>query len=435
MAQTRDLINRNYSVSDGKLLLGGAIGVDAIVHEFGTPVFVYDANILDRKWHLLRKILPSEFSISYSVKANPNRTILEHFLSKGCGLEIASGGEFVQALQSGCSADQIVFAGPGKSIAELELVLTKGIGEIHVESLVEIERVAQLSHRLGKKARVAVRVNPGGEALGGAMRMGGKSSPFGVDEEVLDAVMRKLISYDSLEFWGIHLFTGTQILDYATLLSQYRKGIDIARQVVDQTGRSVHTLDFGGGLGIPYFLHEEELDSASLQQGLSELMAEVQADTRLHNTRFMVEPGRYLVGEAGVYLTQITDIKVSRGKKYLVVDGGMHHHLAASGNFGQVIKKNFPVAIVNRLNEDTRETVDIVGPLCTPLDVIARDIQVSEAQIGDIVGVLQSGAYARTASPLHFLSHVTPPEVFIQDHSAKLIRRRGRYEDLTSDLL
>ncbi len=427
------LIARYFSSSGGELLIGGA-PVSAIVARYGTPLFIYDGSVLDQKWNLLRNALPPEFAISYSVKANPNPAILKHFLGKGCGLEIASGGEFQLALSSGCPPEKILFAGPGKTEAELTLVLSQGIGEIHVESLVEAERISTISRRLGVRAKVAMRVNPGGEAQGGAMRMGGKSAPFGVDEECLDVVLDKLLSDPTIEFRGIHLFTGTQILDYATLVRQYRKGMEIAKHVAGRVGRPVQTVDFGGGLGIPYFSGEQELDMKRFNEELVQVMDEIKGEPLFEGTRFVVEPGRYLVGEAGIYVARIVDIKVSRGKKYLVTDGGMNHHLAASGNLGQVIKRNFPLALVTKIEETPRETVDVVGPLCTPLDVLAREIHFPSADVGDLVGVFQSGAYARAASPLGFLSHPTPAEVLIHEGRESLIRRRGTNDDLFNDI-
>jgi diaminopimelate decarboxylase len=433
MDQVSALITRYFNSSDGELQIGG-VPVGAVAARYGTPLFIYDSHVLDRKWDLLRSTFPPEFAISYSVKANPNLAILKHFLAKGCGLEIASGGEFHLALSAGCAPEKILFAGPGKTEAELGAVLSHGIGEVHVESLLEVERISTISRRLGMRAKAALRVNPSGEAQGGAMLMGGKPAPFGIDEERLDVVLDRLLSDSSIEFQGIHLFTGTQILDHTILVRQYRKGFEIARWVAARLQRPLHTLDFGGGLGIPYFANERELDMEKLREDLAALMTEIRGEALFAGTQFMVEPGRYLVGEAGIYVTRINDIKISRGKKFLIVDGGMHHHLAASGNLGQVIKRNFPVALLNKLAENSEETVDVVGPLCTPLDVLAKDVHLPSADVGDLLGVFQSGAYARTSSPLGFLSHPTPAEVLMNDGDVRLIRRRGTYDDLLSDI-
>lgn len=427
------LVTTYFSSSDGELYVGG-VPVSTVAIHHATPLFLYDRYVLDQKWQLLRHTLPSEFAVSYSVKANPNPAFLKYFLAKGCGLEIASGGELHLALRAGCPPCKIMFAGPGKTEAELEFALTQDVGEIHVESLLEARRVGVISQRLGIQARVAVRVNPSGEVQGGAMRMGGKPAPFGVDEESLDVVLDQLLSDPAIEFRGIHLFSGTQILDHTILLCQYGKGLEIARRVANRLQRPLRTVDFGGGLGIPYFANEGELDMQKLGLELTELIAGVKGETSFEETQFVVEPGRYLVGEAGIYVTRVNDIKISRGKKFLIVDGGMNHHLAASGNLGQVIKRNFPVALLNKLKEQPTETVDIVGPLCTPLDVLAREVPLPPAEVGDLVGVFQSGAYARTASPLGFLSHPTPPEVLVDRGNVSLIRRRGTLDNLLTDV-
>jgi diaminopimelate decarboxylase len=426
------LIKEYFPSSAGELSIGG-VAVSELARQYGTPMFVYDRGIIDEKWNLLRDALPPPFSICYSVKANPNQTILKHFLSKGAGLEVASAGEFCQALHAGCPPDKIIFAGPGKTESELELVLGKGIGEIHLESVREAERVSAIAQKLGLHARVAVRVNPSGEAEGGAMRMGGRPAAFGIDEETLDEVLDRVISLKNLEFRGIHLFTGTQILDFQILVSQYRKGLEVALRVATRLKRSLHTLDFGGGLGTPYFPHEQQLDTQKLKTELSLLFESVHSEPLFSGTHFMVEPGRYLVGEAGVYVTRVIDLKVSRGKKFLILDGGMHHHLAASGNLGQTIKRNYPVAVLNKLDEPAEETFEVSGPLCTPLDVLARGAILPRIEIGDLVGVFQSGAYGRSASPLGFLSHPAPPEIWVDNGSHRLIRRRGEFADYLRD--
>jgi diaminopimelate decarboxylase len=419
--------------SAGELLIGGML-VSPLALRHGTPVFMYDRNIVERKYKILRDALPQRFAVSYSVKANPNPTFLKFFLQKGCGLEVASWGEFYQARSAGCPAQNILFAGPGKTEAELELVIAQGIGEIHAESELEVERISAISRKLDVRTRVAVRVNPTDVEEGGAMRMGGKSAPFGVDEERLDSILHLIAHNPHLDFRGIHLFVGTQILDSQLLLEQYKNGLDIARHAAALTGIPVGVLDFGGGLGIPYFPGDPQLDLNRLREGLAELMIGIEKEECFADTKFMVEPGRFLVGEAGIYVTQINDIKTSRGKKYLILDGGMNHHLAASGNLGQVIKRNFPMAVVGRLDATPTETVEVVGPLCTPLDTLGRSVQLPAPVIGDLIGIFQSGAYARSASPLGFLSHPTPPEVWIENNSDFLIRRRGGPEDSLRDV-
>ena len=383
---------------------------------------------------MLRDFLPSRVSISYSVKANPNLAFLRLFLEKGVGLEIASAGEFYQARTAGCESSNIVFAGPGKTESELETVIEDGIGEIHAESALELERIAAISQRQAKITPVLVRVNPNEGGQGGAIRMGGKPAPFGVDEEQLHELLCYIVDSPHLQFRGIHLFVGTQILDHHFLLGQYRKGFEIAKHAAQLLGQPIQSLDFGGGLGVPYFPGDTELDLSQAKKYFAEMLAEFGDEPCFSRTRFMVEPGRFLVAESGIYVTRITDIKMSRGRKFLILDGGMNHHLAASGNLGQVIKRNFPIAILDKLDVPATETVDIVGPLCTPLDTLGRSVQLPKPEVGDLIGVFQSGAYARSASPLAFLSHATPPEVLVDNGHAFLIRRRGTFEDHLRDV-
>ena len=248
---------------------------------------------------------------------------------------------------------------------------------------------------------------------------------MGVDEDQLDAVLDQLKQEPVLDVTGIHLYVGTQILDAEILLGQYREALAIGQRAAARLGRPLRMIDLGGGLGIPYFAHEQRLDLAAVGAGLSRMAREAAADPVLREAKFVIEPGRFLVGECGVYVTRVIDVKQSRGKTFVVVDGGMHQHLAASGNLGQTIKRNFPVAVLNKLDASPAEAVDVVGPLCTPLDVLARNLPLPAVVEGDLVGVLQSGAYARTASPLGFLSHPAPPEVLVAGREPRLVRGRG----------
>jgi diaminopimelate decarboxylase len=424
----RTLAEKHFEISNGELVVGG-VPVRTLAARYGTPAFVYDRKVMDGKLDALRLALPSCFEISFSVKANPNLAVLQHFLSRGCGLEIASAGELLCALKAACPPSRILFAGPGKTETELQLAISQGIGEIHLESLTEAKRIGAICRKLGARARVAIRVNPAGETEGGAMRMGGRPAPFGIDEEMLGEALDAVLADNTLDFVGLHLFLGTQILDANVLIAQYRHGLAVARTAAIRAGRPLLRLDFGGGLGIPYFANEKELDLEQVRIGLAGLFAEITSDDLFRGTQFLIEPGRFLVGEAGIYFARVNDIKVSRGRKFLILDGGMNHHLAASGNLGQTIKRNFPVAILNKLDAPLVESVDVVGPLCTPLDTLARNVALPHAEIGDLFGIFQSGAYARSASPLGFLSHPAPPEIWVDMGKDFLVRPRGEQAD------
>lgn len=430
----KKFINAAFDCSTGELVIEN-LPLREILKQYDTPLYVYSSKAMDEKWQALHNMLPVEFLIYYSMKANPNPALIRHFLSHGSGLEVASGGELYLAMKAGCVPENILFAGPGKRESELEFALSHDIGEIHSESLLEIQRIRVICHRLKRRARIAVRVNPDSGAQGGAMRMGGKAAPFGLDEEQLDHVLDQIMADEMLDFRGLHFYVGTQILDASVLSTQYREALKIAERVAARMQRPLSRVDFGGGLGIPYFSGDAEIDLEKLGQEIQVLMREIRSKPAFVGTQFVLEPGRYLVGDAGVYIVKVNDIKISRTKTFLVVDGGMNHHLAASGNLGQVIKRNFPTAVLNRLSEPLCEKVDIVGPLCTPLDVLARDVEVPTVKVGDWIGIFQSGAYARSASPLGFLSYPSPAEVLVNNGQAALIRRRGTYDDLLNDLI
>ncbi len=419
-ALVADLVQRNFASAGGELFVGD-VSISQITAEFGTPLYVYDQRVLSKQLEALQAILPSSFQLYYSVKANPNQALLKLFVERGCGLEIASSGELTQALAAGCPAKQILFAGPGKTPQELLLAVNEAIGEIHLESLTEARRLATIARELNRTVRVAVRINPAAGIQGGGMRMGAKPSPFGIDEDQLDHVLDELKREPNLDVTGIHLYVGTQILDAEVLLSQYREGLAIARKVATRLGRALHSIDLGGGLGIPYFSHEKRLDLAALGAGLAQIAHEAANDPALCEVKFVIEPGRFLVGECGLYVARVLDVKQSRGKTFAIVDGGMHQHLAASGNLGQTIKRNFPIALLNKLDCDPSNPIDVVGPLCTPLDTLARNLSLPQVSIGDLVGIFQSGAYARTASPLGFLSHPAPAEVLVAGGTARLV--------------
>lgn len=428
----RDLVARNFGFSSetGRLQIG-KIDVGRIVESYGTPVFIYDANIIRNRVETARKTLGSRFDLFYSIKANPCDRILRLMLQLGCGLEVASGGELIRALHAGCRPERIIFAGPGKSPEEIELALSRGIGELHAESQLELKRIAEISRALNKTASVALRINPKSEAVGGAMRMGGSSAPFGIDEERMEAIVEYVLAHPELRLTGLHLFVGTQILDARILVKQYRKLADLSERLFGLTGVPVQTLDFGGGWGVPYFAGDSPLDLTQLRQDM-ELLVEKHLQTEAtRSAQCILEPGRFLVAEAGLYVCSVNDIKDSRGVTYLITNGGMHHHLAASGNLGQTIKRNFPVGLVNRLADAAASTANIVGPLCTPLDTLARKLEIPKPQIGDLVGVFQSGAYAMTASPLGFLSHPPPAEVLVDGEEVLLATRRGAWTDCT----
>ena len=420
----RSLIRDFFPDSDQQLRFGGA-AVGDLASEFETPLFIYDLRVITRRLDELQTTFGDDFQIYYSIKANPNPSLLKYFTSEGCGLEVASAGELHQALQAGCAGENILFAGPGKTDAELKLAIDANIGEVHVESLNEAKRLSKFAQQRGRTMSVGVRVNPQEAVQSGAMTMGGRPTQFGIDEEQLPNVVPEMTRCEGIHVCGLHLYPGTQILSSDVLLKHFRHTARLAGQVAEMIGKPLKTIDFGGGIGGPYFPSEQEMSLTELQAGLPEIVSLLRNHSLLKGAQLVIEPGRFLVASAGVYVCRVIDIKVSRGQAFVIVDGGMHHHLAASGNFGQNTIDNFPIAVVNRLQKANRQQVEIVGPLCLPLDHIGRGIDIPEVEVGDLIGVFCSGAYAMTASPLGFLSHPTPAEVLVDNGSTRLIRPRG----------
>lgn len=425
----KTLVSSHFEESGNELTIGGQTA-SSLAEQFGTPLFVYDANAFRTQLAKLRAAVGKHVDVYFSVKANPNPAILRLFAGEGAGFEIASGAEFVRARTAGGKPSRILFAGPAKTKDELEYVIGEGIGEIHLESKEEIALVASIGNRLNRCVPVSVRINPVAAAQGGSMRMGGKPAQFGFDEEELPAILDDITVCPALDLKGIHLFAGTQILDANRLMAQWVHGIDLARRVSEQLGKPIRTVDLGGGLGIPYFSGEQDLDLDLLGQSAPQLFADALRRPEMQNAQFILEPGRFLAGPCGVYLCRVLTVKESRGSTFVIMDGGMHHHLAASGNLGQVIKKDYPIVLANKLTAPLESHSQIVvGPLCTPLDTIGRKADLPKVVAGDLVAVLQSGAYGLSASPVGFLSHPMPAEVLVEAGEApRKIRPRGTFE-------
>jgi diaminopimelate decarboxylase len=389
----------------------GGIPLERLAARVGsTPFFAYDRRLLSERIELLRSTLPSGIDLSYAVKANPMPAVVQHLSGLVDSFDVASSAEMQVALDTTMPANRVSFAGPGKTPAELSQAIAAGV-TIEMESETEAERVTMIGERLGIRPRVAVRVNPDFQVKGSGMRMGGGPQQFGVDAELVPALVAELARAD-VEFLGFHIFAGSQNLNADILCEAQRKTVELALRLADESPLPIRYLNVGGGFGIPYFEKDRQLDLAAIGENLGGLLSDA-IRPNLPEARVVVELGRYIVGECGFYVTRVVDRKESRGKTFLVVDGGMHHQLAASGNFGQVIRRNYPVAIGHRTGDDATETVTVVGCLCTPLDLLADGATLPRADIGDLVVVYQAGAYGLTASPTAFLSHPAAAEVLV----------------------
>ena len=400
---------RHWRARDGCLEVGGE-SLTRLADRVGqTPFFAYDRRLLDERVALLRSSLPPQVKLHYAIKANPMPALVQHLRPQVDGFDVASAGEMMVALDSGMPPAAIAFAGPGKTDAELLRAVAGGI-LVEVESAAEVQRLERLSARSGYAARVAVRINPDFALKGAGMRMGGGPQQFGVDAECVPQLLGQIVACGLL--WeGFHIFAGSQSLRAEIICEVQRQSVALAFGLAEQARQPLRYLNIGGGFGIPYFPKDEPLDIAQVGESLCPLVETIAA--RQPQAEVVVELGRYIVGEAGIYVSKIVDRKESRGQIYLVTDGGLHHQLAASGNFGQVIRRNYPLAIGNRFAALPTETATVVGCLCTPLDLLGDRCELPAAAVGDLVVVFQSGAYGLTASPGAFLSHPAAVEVLV----------------------
>jgi diaminopimelate decarboxylase len=398
-----------FDVVDNCLQIGGR-PLTAVAEEVGsTPFYAYDSAVMSAQVATLREALPEGIHLHYAMKANPMPAVVRHLASITDGLDVASAGELRVALETGTDPCCISFAGPGKSEADLQAAVASGV-IINMESEGEMARIAALAEATGNRPRVSIRVNPDFELKSSGMKMGGGPKPFGVDAERVPAMLAELGSLP-LDFMGFHIFCGSQNLRPEAIIEAQTRTFELAFRLAESAPGPVRWLNIGGGLGVPYFPGEQRLNLAPIAANLAPLLEK--AGERLPGAEIVMELGRYLVAEAGIYVCEVVDKKISRGETFLITNGGLHHHLAASGNFGQVIRKNYPACIGNRVSAETAEIASVVGPLCTPLDILADKMELSPANVGDLVVIFQSGAYGYTASPHHFLSHPPPREILL----------------------
>jgi diaminopimelate decarboxylase len=398
-----------FPVVDDCLHVGG-VSLPRLARRIGqTPFYAYDRRLMSERVGLLRASLPPGVSLHYAVKANPMPAVVQHLAGLVDGLDVASLGELRTALDTGTDPAVVSFAGPGKTERELAAAIASG-STINLESEGELERAARIGGEIGERPRVAVRVNPDFELKSSGMKMGGGPKAFGVDAERVPAMLKRMGAL-SVDFQGFHIYSGSQNLRAESIVEAQTRTIELALRLAEHAPGPVRLLNIGGGFGIPYFPGDRPLDLGPVAENLRTRLPE--ARQRLPHAEVVIELGRYLVGEAGVYVCEVIDRKVSRGQVYLVTNGGLHHHLAASGNFGQVIRKNYPVVVGNRVRGTEREIASVVGPLCTPLDILADRADLARADVGDLIAVFQSGAYGLTASPGGFLSHPAAVEVLV----------------------
>ena len=402
-------IPHGFGVSDGELAIDGHTVSELIAEAGDTPLFVYSAQMLRDRMARLRAAMPEALSIHYAVKANPYVPLLKVMAELVDGFDIASGGELEIVSNAGIAPKQVSFAGPGKRDAELRAAIRSGV-TINLESEGEAARAIAIAADEAITPRLAIRVNPEFDLKGSGMKMGGGAKPFGVDAERVPALVRAVVQ-SGAEWRGFHIFAGSQALDADALIEAQAQALELAAMLTRESGVWLPHCNLGGGFGIPYFSGDEPLDVERIGAALKARLAVLPPE--LADTAFCIELGRYLVGESGVYLTRIIDRKVSHGEVFLIADGGLHHQLAASGNFGTVVRRNYPVAIASHFDSEASEEASVVGCLCTPLDKLADKAWLPRAEVGDVVAVFCAGAYGATASPAQFLGQGPAREMLV----------------------
>ena len=391
---------------EGRLLMGKRTAEDLVREAGGTPLFVYDTALIERQVALFRASMPPQIALHYAVKANSYGPLLSWLADKVDGFDIASAGELGRVAHLGLP---VSFAGPGKTDQQLETAIRAGI-TINLESEGEAQRALAIAAEGSRRPRLAVRVNPPFALKGAGMKMGGLASQFGVDHDRAPALVRRLIDA-GVDWRGLHIFTGSQTLQADALVEAQAATVALAAEVSKQAGAFPPQVNLGGGFGIPYFPGDRPLDIEAIGGSLGKTL--VNRPKSLAGSRFAIELGRWIVGEAGVYLTRIVDRKESCGETFLVTDGGLHHMLAASGNFGQLLRRNYPVALANKFQTAPEETATITGCLCTPLDLLAHEVELPRAEVGDLVAIFCAGAYGLSASPQEFLSQPRAREILV----------------------
>jgi diaminopimelate decarboxylase len=399
-----------FSSIDGQLAVGGQ-PLRRLAERVGsTPFFAYDRALLDQRVSLLRDALPSALKLGYAMKANPMPAVVQHLAGLVDAIDVASAQEMAVALDTPLRPEQISFAGPGKTVREIRQAVAAEV-TIEVESELEARRVVEAGEALGLRPRIAIRVNPDFRVKGSGMRMAGGPQQFGLDAELVPSLLAQLATAD-VDILGFHIFAGSQNLQAEILCDAQHRTVDLILQLAQHSPQPVRYVNLGGGFGIPYFEKDQPLDLFAVGENLAKLV-EGPLASELPEATPLIELGRYIVGECGVYVTKIIDRKVSRGQTYLVVDGGLHHQLAASGNFGQVIRRNYPLVVGTRIGDPAEAPFTVVGCLCTPLDLLGDKVVLPDATVDDLVVIFQAGAYGLTASPTAFLGHPAPAEVIV----------------------
>jgi diaminopimelate decarboxylase len=385
-----------------------------IAAEYSTPCFVYDVDHVRQRAAELRRAFGGRFQLSYAVKCNPNPMLLRRMRGIVDLLDISSGGELRTTIDAGWPPALLSFTGPGKRDSELRRAIEQRIGYVIVESVREAETLDRFARQSGIIQPILVRIAPAKVPPGFGSRMAGKPSQFGIDEEDLDAAIPVIRDMRGLDLCGFHVYSGTQCLNPDAIAQNYEICIDLFRRACETHGLAPLALIFGSGLGIPYHEQDQPLDLEEIADRVVPALQKLAGERPFAETQVILELGRYLVGEAGLYLTRVISSKRSRGQEIRVCDGGMNHHLGACGHLGSIIPRNYRMFKVGDTTATSLQTYDLFGPLCTSIDMLGHGAVLPPLEVGDVIAIQCSGAYGLTASPIHFISHEPPCEVLVE---------------------
>lgn len=415
---------KHYSWENGKLVFGDCL-VSSIGNKYKTPLYVYDTIIIDRKINDLKETITENIELYYAMKANPNLGIVSIMAKKKMGVEVSSSGEICIAIKAGFEPVNILFTGAGKTEEEIRYALENGISFFNVESYNQAKMLEKLAREADKKIKVLIRINPNIELGQSSLKMGGTARQFGIDEENIEPVLEYIQQSSFCRFVGIHLHVASEVLDTEIYKKNIRNVLNTAVKLSQAYKLEFEIIDLGGGLGVPYIPRDGEgINLHELKQFFEHELKQYY-DITGQATKFIIEPGRFIVAECGMFLTKIIDIKDSRGKRYVITDGGVNNRPGVSIK-SRLSKQHIPIEIVDKIRGNTLQTVEIAGPLMTPTDILATGVNIAtEVEVGDLVAFFMSGAYAFSTSSQYFLSHPVPAEVLIHKGKAYCVRQRG----------
>ncbi len=403
----------------------GGLAPEDLAERFGTPFYVYDFDVIERQVAALRNALPSVVELAYAVKANPALAVVAHLGRLGLGADVSSGGELETVRRAGIGPDLVVMTGPGKRDDELRAAVAAGIRAVTVESPGELARLEAIAAESGRRQPVLLRAAVSENARLERVRLVGDdgAGKFGMDAADLTAAARTAVASPHLELLGLHAFGASNVLDAGALVEHVAATVQAARRLALAAGTTLRLVDAGGGLGIPYEPHEESLDLVKLGAGLAAIVQTWAADPLLAEARLLLEPGRFLVGPAGAYVARVVDRKTVDGAAVAILDGGVHHVLRPA-----LVGQEHRIRALGGRSEAVGSgrvvPVTIAGPLCSGLDVFSQAAIMTPPDVGDLVAILDVGAYGFTESMPLFLSHPIPAEVAVRGGRAELIRPR-----------